>query len=354
VNADFAFVYVGTPPEKNGNLGLEQLRRVINEIAGTLQGRTKPLIVAIRSTVFPRTCEETVIPLLKGHPLVSVVSNPEFLREGVAVKHFLEPSLIVIVGQDPEAVKRVASVYGPLEVAPCLVELRTAEMVKYACNAFHAVKISFANEIGALSARLDVDPTQVMATLCEDTKLNISPAYLRPGFAFGGSCLPKDLRALNCRANRLDLRLPLLESTLPSNQQHLQRAVEAILDIPKRRLGVIGLAFKNDTDDLRGSPVVTLLEELIGKGRLVRVFDPHIKLDVIYGSNRKFILQQVPHIGHLLDDPLHQTLSWCEHVVVAQKLTTELARQIMESGLPITDLVDSSLSYSASRELVLE
>ncbi len=250
--------------------------------------------------------------------------------------------------------KAVASIYAPLEVPPCLVGLRTAEMIKYACNAFHAVKISFANEIGALSARLNVNPTEVMATLCEDKKLNISPAYLKPGFAFGGSCLPKDLRALNYRANRLDLRLPLLESTLPSNQQHLQRAIEALLDLPARRLGVIGLAFKENTDDLRESPVVTLLEQLIGKGRQVRVFDPHIQLDTIYGSNRNFILQQIPHIGRLLDDSLERTLSWCQHVVIAQKLTPEFTSKINQTGLPVTDLVDSSLSYSGSRELVME
>ncbi|MGI9075049.1 MAG: nucleotide sugar dehydrogenase [Bryobacteraceae bacterium] len=348
VDADIAFVCVGTPSEKNGNLSLEQLRRVVKEIEATLSERTKPLIVAIRSTVFPGTCEETVIPLFKDHALVSVVSNPEFLREGVAVKDFLEPSLIVIGGDDPEAVKRIAALYASFEIPPCLVGLRTAEMIKYACNAFHAVKISFANEIGSLSARLNVDSAEVMSTLCEDKKLNVSPAYLKPGFAFGGSCLPKDLRALNYRANRLDLRLPLLESTLPSNQQHLQRAIEAILELPARRLGVVGLAFKENTDDLRESPVVTLLEQLIGKGRQVRVFDPHIQLDTIYGSNRHFILQQIPHIGRLLDNSLEHTLSWCDHVVIAQKLSADLALQVKRTGLPITDLVHSSLAYSAS------
>jgi GDP-mannose 6-dehydrogenase len=354
VDADIAFVCVGTPSEKNGNLGLDQLRRVVKEIAATVSHRSKPLILAIRSTVFPGTCEEAVIPLLKNHPLVSVVSNPEFLREGVAVQDFLEPSLIVVGGDAPEAVEHIASTYAPLRVVPCLVGLRTAEMIKYACNAFHAVKISFANEIGSLSACLNVDPAEVMATLCEDRKLNVSPAYLKPGFAFGGSCLPKDLRALNYRANRLDLRLPLLESALPSNQQHLQRAIEAILEIPARRLGVIGLAFKENTDDLRESPVVTLVEQLIGKGRQVRVFDPHIQLDTIYGSNRHFILQQIPHIGRLLDESIDRTLSWCDHVLIAQQLAPKLASRVKHSGLPTTDVVGASLSYTASRELLLE
>ncbi len=347
-NADVALVCVGTPSEKNGNLGLDQLRRVTSEIASTLPGRTKPLVLAIRSTVFPGTCEEHVIPSFKGNPLISVASNPEFLREGVAVRDFMEPSLVVVGGNDSVAVGRVAALYAPLGIPPCLVTLRTAEMIKYACNAFHAVKIAFANEIGALSARLSVDPGEVMTTLCEDTKLNISSTYLRPGFAFGGSCLPKDLRALTYRAKRLDLHLPLLESALPSNQQHLQRAIEAILDLPSRRLGVIGLAFKENTDDLRESPVVTLLEQLIGKGRQVRVFDPHIQLDAIYGSNRNFILQQIPHIGRLLDSSLQQILDWADHVVVAQKLNPDHASRIAQTGLPVTDLVSSSLAYASN------
>ncbi len=344
-DADIALLCVGTPSEKNGNLGLDQLRRVVQEIAETLPSRTKPLTVAVRSTVFPGTCEETVIPLFNNHPLVSVVSNPEFLREGSAVKDFLEPSLVVVGGADSEAVARVAGLYSPLEVPPCLVSLRTAEMIKYACNAFHAVKISFANEIGALSSKLQVNPDEVMSTLCRDEKLNVSAAYLKPGFAFGGSCLPKDLRALNYRANRLDLRLPLLEAAIPSNSHHLQRAIDAVLDLPAKRLGIIGLAFKENTDDLRESPVVTLLEQLIGKGRDVRVFDPHIQLDSIYGSNRNFILQQIPHIGRLLDSSLEKTLAWADHLVVAQKPSASLAEQITASSLTVTDLVGPSLAY---------
>ncbi len=173
------------------------------------------------------------MPVFRQYPQVRVVCNPEFLREGTAIRDFVEPSLIVVGGQDPDAVERAASLYAPLKVPACKVSLRTAEMIKYACNAFHAVKIAFANEIGSLSARMDVDPTEVMATLCQDTKLNVSAAYLKPGFAFGGSCLPKDLRALTFRANRADLRLPLLEAAIPSNQQHLQRSIEAVLDLPQ-------------------------------------------------------------------------------------------------------------------------
>ncbi len=353
VHADIAFVCVGTPSEKNGNLGVEQLRRVISEIAATLSERTKPLTVAVRSTVFPGTCEDVVIPLLRGNRLVSVVSNPEFLRKGAAVKDFMEPSLIVVGGEQREALEAVASVYAPLGVVPCLVGLRSAEMIKYACNAFHAVKISFANEIGALSAQLDVDPGEVMTTLCEDNKLNISSAYLKPGFAFGGACLPKDLRAINHRASRLDLHLPLLESTLLSNHLHLQRSIDAILDLPARRLGVLGLAFKENTDDLRESPVVALLEQLIGKGRQLRVFDPHIQLDSIYGSNRNFILQQIPDIESRLDNSLEKILSWCDHLIVCQKPTAEHASEIERAGVPVTDLIDSFFSCMISPELAM-
>ena len=350
-DADVAFVCVGTPSERNGNLGLSQLRRVTEEIAQYVPSRKKPLVVAIRSTVFPGTCEEVVLPAFAGQSHVSVVSNPEFLREGAAVKDFLEPSLVVVGGSDAAAVKKVADLYAPLGMSPCLVSLRTAEMIKYACNAFHATKISFANEIGALSERLGVDGREVMTTLCADEKLNISTAYLKPGFAFGGSCLPKDLRALVYRAGRMDLNLPLLASALPSNEQHLKRAIDAVLDLSAQRIGVIGLAFKEDTDDLRESPVVSMLEHLIGKGRDIRVFDPHIRLEAIYGSNRNFLLDSIPHIGRLLDSSLEETLGWAEHLVVVQKQDAKTAARIQSSGLPVLDLVGSSLGPSASQRL---
>jgi GDP-mannose 6-dehydrogenase len=219
-------------------------------------------------------------------------------------------------------------------------------MIKYASNAFHAVKISFANEIGALSETLAIDGHEVMDTLCADTRLNIAPAYLKPGFAFGGSCLPKDLRALSYRANRLDLNLPLLDSTLASNQQHLKRAIDAVLDLPAQRIGVIGLAFKENTDDLRESPVVTLLEQLIGKGRDVRVFDPHIRLDSIYGSNKNFILETIPHIGRLLCS-LDEVLSWADHLVLAQKQSHDIIERILAGGRPVMRVVDGLLQSAA-------
>ncbi len=340
--ADVALVCVGTPSQKNGNVDLDQLRRVMAEIAESLPGRKKRLVVAVRSTVFPGTCEEIVIPTLGGS--ASVVSNPEFLREGVAVKDFMEPSLVVVGGEDREAVALVARMYEPLGVLPCLVSLRTAEMIKYACNAFHALKIAFANEIGALSAKLGIEAGEVMGTLCADVKLNASPAYLKPGFAFGGSCLPKDVRGLVYRAARLDVHLPLLEAVLPSNHAQLGRAVDAVMDLPARRIGCIGLAFKENTDDLRESPVVTMLEQLIGKGRELRVFDPHIQLDAIYGSNRNYIFATIPHIGRLMEPDLSRLLEWADYLVVGQKQSAEAVRQIQASGLPVLDLVGTGLA----------
>lgn len=337
--AEIVLICVGTPSEKSGNLGLDQLRRVISEIAGLIRNRPAPLIVAIRSTVFPGTCQEVVMPVLGSQALV--VSNPEFLREGTAVRDFMEPSLVVMGGEDSEAVRRAAAIYAPLQFPPSLVSLRTAEMIKYACNAFHAVKISFANEIGTLSSALGVNGREVMETVCQDVKLNASPAYLKPGFAFGGSCLPKDLRALIYRAGRLDLHLPMLERVLPSNQEHLSRAIAKVLDLPAKRLGVVGLAFKENTDDLRESPVVTLLEQLIGKGRDVKVFDPHIQLDAIYGSNRNFILQTIPHIGRLLCSSIEDLLGWSDQLVVVQKQAEAMSGKIARSGLPVLDLLSA-------------
>jgi len=351
---DIVLVCVGTPSEKNGNLGLHQLRRAVSEIAAQLGGRAKPLakplIVGIRSTVFPGTCEEVVAPGFAAGTAVSVVSHPEFLREGSAVRDFFEPSLLVIGGADRASIERVAGLYQPLGVKASLVSLRTAEMIKYASNSFHAVKISFANEIGALCEEVGVDGHEVMATLCEDVKLNISPAYLKPGFAFGGSCLPKDLRALVYRAARLDLSLPLLESAMPSNERHLKRAIDAVLDLPAaQRIGVIGLAFKEDTDDLRESPAVMLLEQLIGKGRDVKVFDPRIRLDAIYGSNRNFIVETVPHIGRLLTSSLEQILEWADHLVLVQKQAAEAMEQIQASRLPVLGLVNGSFREASAR-----
>lgn len=338
-NADVALLCVGTPSERNGNLGLDQLRRVVEEIKSYLPARDgKGLVIAVRSTVFPGTCEEVVETPLRGFANVHVVSNPEFLREGTAMRDFTEPALVVVGGSNAEAVQFVSDLYAPLRLETCMVSLRTAEMIKYACNAFHAVKICFANEIGALSEKLGVDGDEVMRTFCQDTRLNISSAYLRPGFAFGGSCLPKDLRALVYRASRLDLSLPMLTSALPSNEEHLRRATETVLDSGSKRIGVIGLTFKENTDDLRESPVITMLEFLIGKGRDVRIYDPHISMDSIYGSNRNFLLNAIPHIGRLLVSTPEEVTAWADVVVITQKPPAAVLSAVEASGLPLIDV----------------
>jgi GDP-mannose 6-dehydrogenase len=336
--ADVMLLCVGTPSQANGNIDLDQLRRVCVEISELLQLRSKPLIVTIRSTVFPGTCESIRETVFADRDDVHVVSNPEFLREGTAVKDFMEPSLLVVGGTSDVAAEAVAGLYAELPVKGAIVSLRTAEMIKYACNAFHAVKIGFANEIGSLASALGVNPEQVMATMCQDTKLNISAAYMKPGFAFGGSCLPKDLRALTFRASRLDVKLPMLESVLPSNDEHLRRAIRDIFELPGKRIGLYGLAFKEDTDDLRESPVIAIVEHLLGKGRETKIYDAHIKLDEIYGSNLSFVMSALPHIGKLLVGSIDDLVAASDTIVIAQKPSAAALAQLQASGLPLLDL----------------
>ena len=337
-DADVALLCVGTPSSSNGDISLEQLRRVCLEIEATLATRAKPLVVAVRSTVFPGTNEQVVQPALKHNPMAPVVSNPEFLREGTAVRDFMEPSLLVVGGTTPEAANYVAGLYRSLPVEPCIVSLGTAEMIKYACNAFHAVKIGFANEIGAVSSKLGVDGEEVMSVLCKDTKLNASAAYLRPGFAFGGSCLPKDLRAITYRALRLDVKAPLLQSVLPSNEEHLRRSIDAALTFGGGPIGIYGLSFKENTDDLRESPVISLIEYMIGKGCDLRIYDPHIRVDSIYGSNKQFLFSALPHIGKLVVADLPALLTESRRIVLSQKPAAADMSAIRASNLPLLDL----------------
>ena len=347
-DADVAMICVGTPSERNGNLDLSTLRQVSEQIGALLPQRSKQLIVVIRSTVFPGTCEEVVIPALKGSPNAAIVANPEFLREGTAVKDFLIPSLLVVGGTDQAAVQKIAGLYEGLPAKACLVTLRTAEMIKYACNCFHAVKITFANEIGALASTLGVPAAEVMETVCKDTKLNVSAAYLKPGFAFGGSCLPKDLRALVYRASRLDVRLPMLTNVLAANDEHLRRACQQVMETGGEKLGVYGLAFKENTDDVRESPTVTMIEYLVGKGKDVRVYDPHIQLENIYGSNRNFLLSAIPHIGKLMNSDVDGMLKWADTILITQKPTPDMLERILAAGRPVIDF-SSAAMYKAAR-----
>jgi len=336
--ASIALVCVGTPSAENGNLSFEQLHRVAEQIAAHLETRQDPLIVAIRSTVWPGTCEDLYNNFFHRSPKVRVVSHPEFLREGTAVKDFYDPSLIVVGGTDTDAVAAVAGLYKTLDAKAALVSLRTAEAIKYSCNAFHALKIAFANEMAAVCDVLDVPGEEVMSTLVLDTRLNISKAYLRPGFAFGGSCLPKDLRALTYSASRLDVDLPVLNNVLTSNRAHLDRAIRRVLKQGSRAIGVYGLSFKEDTDDVRESPVVLMLEQLIGKGCNLSVFDPYIKLEEIYGANQRYLLNTVPHIGRLMRPDFSDWLKEAEVIVVTQKLRPEHVEAVMASGKDIIDV----------------
>jgi GDP-mannose 6-dehydrogenase len=336
--ADVVMLCVGTPSQPNGDIDLSHLRRVCSEIAQLLQPRTKPLTIAVRSTVFPGTCEKLLEANFRHWDEVEIVSNPEFLREGTAVRDFMEPALLVVGGSSDAAAQRVARLYESLSAKVCIVTLRTSEFIKYACNAFHAVKIGFANEIGSLASSLGIDPNEVMATMCADHKLNISPAYLKPGFAFGGSCLPKDLRVLTFRASRLDLKLPLLQSVLTSNDEHLRRCIDQVIHLSGRRIGIFGLAFKEGTDDLRESPTIAMIEYLIGKGTELKIFDPHIQLEDIYGSNLNFVVSALPHLRKLLVKNIEQLLTSSDVVVIAQKLDDTSFDELARSGLPILDL----------------
>jgi GDP-mannose 6-dehydrogenase len=337
LDADVAMICVGTPSDKTtGNLDLTFLRRVAQQIATA--PRSPRLIVSIRSTVFPGVNEQIHHEVFGLDPALRMAANPEFLREGSAVKDFLEPSLIVVGGDDAEAVDTVASLYDALNCPVQRTTLRAAEMIKYACNAFHALKIGFANEVGSLAHSLGIDGGEVMRVLCEDRKLNISPAYLRPGFAFGGSCLPKDLRALGYRARTAGLALPLLENVLPANQAHLERLVARAQQLPAARLGVFGLAFKENTDDLRESPVIQFVEALLKQGRALRVFDPQIDLTKIYGANQRFLLEHLPHIHRLMLPSMDEFTQWPEAIVIAQKPGVEMRERLAACGKPLLDL----------------
>ncbi|MBI5085710.1 MAG: nucleotide sugar dehydrogenase [Acidobacteria bacterium] len=336
--ASVVLVCVGTPSEPDGRLNVDQLRRVSAEIAAAVESHEAPLVVAVRSTTFPGTCEEVVLESLGGAGKAAVVANPEFLREGAAVRDFLEPSLLVVGGSDPKAVRTVASLYSALNVEPTLTTLRAAELIKHACNAFHAVKIGFANEMGTLARAMGIDAGEVMETLKKDDRLNASGAYLRPGFAFGGACLPKDLRAIGFGAEMLGLRLPLLESVLPSNSAHLARAIEQVQALPGRRLGVYGLAFKEDTDDLRESPAVAMLERLAASGREFRVYAPHVRMESIFGANLSFLLGALPEIRTQMAGSLGELVEWADQIVLTQPPGASDAAEIAASRKPLCEL----------------
>lgn len=335
-NADLSFICVGTPSNENGSLNLRYVRNVAREIGQALAGRDDYHVVAVRSTVLPGTVTSEVIPLLEeasgrwvGDDF-GVCSNPEFLREGSAVADFHHPPFTLVGEWDERSGDRVAAIYEGIDAPIVRTDLSTAEMVKYVSNAFHALKISFANEIGNFCKKVGVDSHEVMRVFSMDTKLNISSAYLKPGFAFGGSCLPKDLRALLHRARQEDLNLPVLQAIPRSNELQARLGVEMVLRTGKKRVGILGLSFKAGTDDLRESPLVYLTETLLGKGYDLKIYDENVSLARLTGANKQYIEKVIPHISSLLCSSLDEVLSTSDVLVVGNRLPTAAASLLDE------------------------
>jgi GDP-mannose 6-dehydrogenase len=355
LNSEISFLCVGTPSLRNGKLDLGHIEPVCEEIGAILKKKEDFHLVVLRSTVLPGTAETIVVPALErtsGKRLgqgFGVCVNPEFMREGTAVADFLEPAMTIIGSSDATHSRRLRDVYSWVPGRVFETSFRSAEMVKYVCNTWHAVKVAFANEVGTLAKQMGVDAESVVEIFTADTKLNISDSYLKPGFAFGGSCLPKDVRALNYRAKELDLNLPLLESLMPSNQQHLERAVEMILATGKKNIAVLGLSFKAATDDLRESPQVQLVKRLLGEGFEIRIWDDNVSLGRLIGSNREYIESAIPHIGSLLCTSLETTLERADVVVVGTRgLDREVLRKHIRPGQHVIDLVNLEKSRRAN------
>jgi GDP-mannose 6-dehydrogenase len=322
---ELSFVCVGTPSQANGNLDLRYIRRICEQIGEALKSKSARHTVVIRSTILPGTMHKMVIPTLeefsgkKAGVDFGVCNNPEFLREGSAVKDFRQPPKTVIGESDQASGDILAALYKKLDAPLIRTNLETAEMVKYVDNSWHALKIGFANEIGTLGKSLGVDAHEVMKIFCQDRKLNISTAYLSPGFAFGGSCLPKDLRALSYQAKMHDLQLPILTSILPSNEMQIARGVQLITEKGNTRVGILGFSFKAGTDDLRESPLIEVIERLIGKGYDLRIYDKNVNIASLVGANRDFILNHIPHISKLMVNDIGAILNHAQTVVIGNK-----------------------------------
>src|SRR6267378_1217329 len=344
---DISFICVGTPSLRNGKLDLSGVERVCQDIGGALRTKNTFHWVVLRSTVLPGTTDNLVLPALerasgkKAGSDFAVCYNPEFLREGTAMKDFFHPPFTVLGARTISHLDPLRELYGFSNARVFETSVTTAEMVKYVCNAFHAVKVGFANEFGVLAKQLGVDTEEVTKIFTSDTSLNISPAYLSPGFAFGGSCLPKDLRALVHCAKENDLRVPLLESILPSNTEHIERVVENILRTGKRKIGVLGLSFKAGTDDLRESPLVYLVKRLLGEGCQLQVWDANVMLGRLVGSNRQFIDEFIPHIGTLLKEDLQEVMGAADVILVGTRaVDRETLLHNLRSDQIVIDLVN--------------
>jgi GDP-mannose 6-dehydrogenase len=319
---DMSLICVGTPSRRNGDLDTNSLKSVCEEIGASLREKACWHSVVVRSTVLPGTIRGLVIPVLeassgkKAGVDFGVGSNPEFLREGTAIEDFRRPPKTVIGIEEERTGAEIASLYTSIEAPLIRTSLEVAEMIKYSDNVWHALKVAFANEIGQICKKLHVDSHEVMEIFCQDLKLNLSGYYLKPGLSFGGSCLPKDVRALVHKARSLDLDLPVLASILPSNEKQTVRGLEMILHLGKRPVSILGMSFKAGTDDLRESPILEIIERLIGKGYDIRIFDRNVNLSKLVGANRDYLLRMIPHVSSLLVDSLDDALAHGQIIVI--------------------------------------
>lgn len=344
--ADVSIVCVGTPSKDNGSLELVYIERVIRQIGEYMKNIASYHVVNIRSTVLPGTVETRVLPILEeasgkkvGNDF-GLCMNPEFMREGTSIEDYYHPPFTVIGEWDRRSGDVVARLYEGIEAPIRRTTVRAAEMIKYACNAFHALKVSFANEIGNICKKVGVDSHEVMDIFCMDRKLNISPYYMKPGFAFGGSCLPKDLRALTYKAKTVDLDLPVLNAILNSNRQQVNIAYQMIAGTGKKKIGMFGLSFKPNSDDLRESPMVELAEKLIGKGYEVAIYDREVSLSRIFGANKQYIEQVIPHVSSLIVEKPKDFAERSEVVVVAKmSKAIEEVHEFLAEGTTVIDLV---------------
>ena len=319
---DLSLICVGTPSRKNGSLDLTYLERVCDQIGEALRAKDSYHVVVVRSTVLPGTTHDVVIPALERSSGkrygtgFGVTVNPEFLREGTAIHDFRHAPMTLVGHNYSSDAEPTQQLYAQVDAPMVTTNIRTAEMIKYASNTWHALKVCFANEVGNLCKRLQIDSHEVMDIFCRDEKLNLSSYYMKPGFAFGGSCLPKDVRAMQYRAKEVDLDMPVIQSILGSNQLQIQHAIEQIVDTGHKRVGLLGFSFKAGTDDLRESPLVILAEALLGKGYQLRIYDRNVSIARLVGANRDYINQQIPHLSSLLCETVDEVLEGSEVIVV--------------------------------------
>jgi GDP-mannose 6-dehydrogenase len=322
---DMSLICVGTPSNDNGSLRLNYVKNCAREIGQGLRERDDYHVVTARSTMLPGTVEDIIIKEIeycsgkKAGEDFGAAMNPEFLRESTSVHDFYNPPVTVIGALDQKSGDQVQEMYHFLNAPLEHTDIKTAEMIKYANNSFHGLKVAFANEIGAISKSLGIDSHRVMDIFCMDNKLNLSSYYLKPGFAFGGSCLPKDLRAITYKAKENDLEVPVLTAIIPSNKAHIERALNWVLKTGKKKVGFLGLSFKAGTDDLRESPLVTLAEALIGKGFHIKIYDKNVSIASLFGANKDYIENEIPHISSLMCSDMDEVVDQSEIIIIGNK-----------------------------------